>query len=148
GVGALSLGLAGGPLLVGLILGHFGRVGRIVGHIPRPTRMMLQEFGLVLFLTEAGLQGGVAFLETFREFGVELFVMGAAITLVPMVLGYIAARRLYRCDILQSLGGICGGMTSTPALGAIAAKTDSQTPVVSYATAYPVALILMTLFAK
>ncbi len=148
GIGVFSLGLAGGPLLVGLILGHLGRVGRIVGHIPRPTRMMLQEFGLVLFLAEAGLQGGRAFVETFQQFGITLFVMGAAITLIPLLLGYVLARRLYRCNVLQSLGGICGGMTSTPALGAIAAKTDSQVPVVSYATAYPVALILMTVFAK
>ena len=49
---------------------------------------------------------------------------------------------------LQALGGICGGMTSTPALGAITSKTNSEIPVVSYATAYPVALILMTVFAK
>ena len=148
GVGALSLGLAGGPLLVGLVLGHFGRVGRIVGHIPRPTRMMLQEFGLVLFLAEAGLEGGVAFVETFAQFGFALFLMGAIITLIPLVIGYVVARRVYRCNVLQSLGGICGGMTSTPALGAITAKTESQIPVVSYATAYPVALILMTIFAK
>lgn len=148
GLGALSLGLAGGPLLVGLLLGHFGRVGRIVGHIPRPTRIMLQEFGLVLFLTEAGLRGGVSFVETFLDYGVTLFAMGAAITIVPLILGYIVARRLFRCNALQALGGICGGMTSTPALGAITAKTDSQQPVVSYATAYPVALILMTVFAK
>jgi len=110
--------------------------------------MMLQEFGLVLFLAEAGLEGGVAFVETFAQFGFALFLMGAIITLIPLVIGYVVARRVYRCNVLQSLGGICGGMTSTPALGAITAKTESQIPVVSYATAYPVALILMTIFAK
>lgn len=148
GLGALSLGLAGGPLLVGLILGHFGKVGRIVGHIPRPTRIMLQEFGLVLFLTEAGIKGGVSMVETFREYGLMLFLAGAVVTAIPLALGYLIARRLFRLNVLQSLGGICGGMTSTPALGAITAKTDSQQPVVSYATAYPVALILMTILAK
>jgi putative transport protein len=148
GLGALSLGLAGGPLLVGLILGHFGKVGRIVGHIPRPTRIMLQEFGLVLFLTEAGIRGGVSMVETFQEYGLTLFLAGAAVTAIPLGIGYVVARYFFRLNTLQSLGGICGGMTSTPALGAITAKTDSQQPVVSYATAYPVALILMTILAK
>lgn len=148
GVGAISLGLAGGPLLVGLILGHFGRVGRIVGHLPRPTRLMLQELGLVLFLAEAGLQGGGAFLETVRQHGPVLFLVGALTTLIPMAVAFAAARSIFKLSLLRALGGICGGMTSTPALGAITAKTDSQQPVVSYATAYPVALILMTVFAK
>jgi putative transport protein len=148
GAGALSLGLAGGPLLVGLILGHLGKIGGIVGHIPRPTRLLLQELGLVFFLTDAGLRGGGAFIETLQTYGPSLFVMGALITLVPMAVAYFVARKGLGMPVLPALGGICGGMTSTPALGAITAKTDSQAPVVSYAAAYPVALILMTLFAK
>lgn len=148
GVGALSLGLAGGPLLIGLLLGHVGRIGGIVGHIPRPTRMLLQELGLIFFLTDAGLRGGGAFVETLHSYGLQLFAVGAVVTLLPMCLAYVIARKLLRANVLQALGGVCGGMTSTPALGAITAKTDSQAPVVSYAAAYPIALILMTLFAK
>lgn len=144
----VTLGLAGGPLLTGLVLGHFGRVGRIVGHIPRPTRLLLQEFGLVLFLADAGVKGGGAMVATLQEHGLTLFLMGAALTLVPMAIALPLATRVFKMNLLQALGGICGGMTSTPALGAITAKTDSQSPVVSYATAYPIALILMTIFAK
>jgi putative transport protein len=62
-----------------------------------------------------------------------------------MLLTFIIATKLFKMNILESLGGICGGMTSTPALGAISAKVDSEVPVTSYATAYPVALILMTI---
>lgn len=145
---AITLGMAGGPLLVALVLGHFGRVGRIVGFIPRPTRLLLQEFGLVLFLADAGVKGGGAFLETLDKYGPVLFGIGCVITLLPMVVAYALAGPVFKLNPLQALGGICGGMTSTPALGAITAKTDSQLPVVSYATAYPVALIVMTLFAK
>jgi putative transport protein len=148
GGGVLSLGLAGGPLFIGLILGHFGRVGWIVGHIPRPTRILLQELGLVLFLADAGVRGGGQMVETLQVYGMSLFGMGMIITMVPLLFGYFLARRIFRMNVLQSLGGICGGMTSTPALGAITAKTESQAPVVSYAAAYPVALILMTVFAK
>jgi len=144
----LTLGLAGGPLITGLVLGHFGRVGRIVGHIPRPTRMLLQELGLVLFLADAGIAGGGAMVETLQTYGITLFLMGATLTIAPIAISLPLALKFFHLNPLQALGGICGGMTSTPALGAITAQTDSQSPVVSYATAYPIALILMTVFAK
>jgi len=144
----VTLGLAGGPLFVALALGHFGRVGRIVGHIPRPTRLLLQELGLVFFLADAGVRGGVSLGATIAEYGPTLFVLGMLITVVPLLLAWPIARRAFRLDPLQSLGGICGGMTSTPALGALTAKTDSQVPVVSYVSAYPVALVVMIVLAK
>lgn len=148
GSNPITLGLAGGPLFVALLLGHFGRVGRIVGHIPRPTRMLLQELGLVFFLAEAGVRGGGTLAATVGEYGILLFVLGLLISIVPLAVAWPLARKLFHLDPLQALGGICGGMTSTPALGAITAKTESQVPVVSYVSAYPVALIVMILIAK
>jgi putative transport protein len=148
GATPVTLGLAGGPLLVALLLGHFGRVGRIVGHIPRPTRLLLQELGLVFFLASAGVRGGGALTDTVSEYGLMVFALGLLVSLVPLIVAWPLARGLFKLDPLQSLGGICGGMTSTPALGAITAKTDSQVPVVSYVSAYPVALIVMIIVAK
>ena len=144
----ITLGLAGGPLFVALLLGHFGKVGRIVGHIPRPTRLLLQELGLVFFLANAGVRGGVSLVATVQEYGLTLFGLGMLVSIVPLIAAWVLARKLFKLDPLQSLGGICGGMTSTPALGAITAKTDSQVPVISYVSAYPVALIVMILIAK
>lgn len=144
----ITLGLAGGPLLVALILGHFGKVGPIVGSIPRPTRMLLQELGLVFFLASAGVRGGGALADTLREHGPLLFVLGICISCLPLAAAWPIATRLLKMNPLQALGGICGGMTSTPALGAITATTDSQTPVVSYASAYPVALVFMIIISK
>ncbi|MGZ0655977.1 aspartate:alanine exchanger family transporter [Coraliomargarita sp. W4R72] len=144
----ITLGLAGGPLFVALLLGHFGRVGRIVGHIPRPTRILLQELGLVFFLANAGVRGGGSLAATVQEYGPMLFALGIAVSIIPLMVAWPLARKLFKLDPLQALGGICGGMTSTPALGAITAKTDSQVPVVSYVSAYPVALIVMILIAK
>ena len=144
----VTLGLAGGPLIVALLLGHFGKVGRIVGHIPRPTRMLLQDLGLVFFLASAGVNGGVSLWSTIQNYGITLFGLGVLISSVPMLVAWPIARKYFRLDPLQTLGGICGGMTSTPALGAITAKTDSQIPVISYVSAYPVALIVMILIAK
>ena len=139
----ITLGLAGGLLLVALLLGHFGKVGALVGYIPRPTRLLLQELGLVFFLADAGIRGGDALVETVSEYGLSLLVLGMSISVVPLMLAWLLARKCFNLDPLQSLGGICGGMTSTPALGAITAKTDSQVPVISYISAYPIALICM-----
>jgi putative transport protein len=144
----VTLGLAGGPLIVALLLGHFGKVGRIVGHIPRPTRVLLQDLGLVFFLASAGVKGGGELWDTVQIHGVTLLVLGMLISSVPMIVAWPLARKYFKLDPLQTLGGICGGMTSTPALGAITAKTDSQVPVISYVSAYPVALIVIILVAK
>ncbi len=148
GVATLQLGTAGGPLLVALVLGHFGRIGNIVGYIPRASRMLLTEIGLIFFLASAGAKAGGSFVEVVSQYGVVLFLTGVVVTLAPMLLGFLLARKFLGLTLLQSLGGVCGGMTSTPGLGAITAKTESESPVISYAAAYPVALILMTLCAK
>ncbi len=142
------LGTAGGPLLVSLILGHLGHIGPVVGYMPRNTRIMLMEFALMLFLAGAGVNGGATLLETLRTHGFTMFGIGMIITIVPLLVGYILARQFLGLSLTESLGGICGGMTSTPALGAITAQTDKQAPVIAYATAYPLALLLMTVLTK
>ncbi len=143
-----SLGMAGGPLVVALILGHFGKLGPIAGYMPRPARVLVMELALMLFLAGAGVKGGSALVETLQQYGLTMFLVGVAITLVPLVGAYVVARKVLRMPLPESLGGICGSMTSTPALGAITAKTDRQEPVIAYSTAYPAALILMTILAK
>lgn len=143
-----TLGLAGGPLIVALLLGHFGKVGSIVGHIPRPTRSLLQDLGLVFFLADAGVKGGADLWTTIQEYGPTLFGLGMLVSSIPMIVAWLIARKYFKLNPLQSLGGICGSMTSTPALGAITAKTSSQIPVISYVSAYPVALVVMILIAK
>ena len=144
----ITLGLAGGPLFVALILGHFGKIGPIVGFIPRQTRMLLQELGLVFFLANAGVRGGGALVSTLQEHGFMLFGLGMCISVLPLIVAWPIATKHFKMNPLQALGAICGGMTSTPALGAITAKTDSQTPVISYVSAYPVALIFMIIISK
>jgi putative transport protein len=144
----MTLGLAGGPLLVALVLGYFGRIGRVAGHIPRPTRLLLQELGLVLFLAHAGLAGGRSLASTIAAEGPVVFGAAAIIALGPILVAYPFARRVLKFSRGQALGGICGGMTSTPALGALTRTCTSQQPIVAYATAYPVALITMSVMAK
>ncbi len=144
----ISLGLAGGPLLVGLVLGHFGKIGPLVGHIPRASRMLMTELGLVFFLASAGVRAGADLTEVVQQQGIMLCVAALIIAFAPLVVGFLFSRYVLGMNLFETLGGVCGGMTSTPGLGLLAAKADSNIPTLSYATIYPVALILMTLLGR
>lgn len=143
-----TLGLAGGPLIAGLVMAHFGKIGRIRGYIPPAARHMMMNLGLVFFLAGAGIKAGARLPEIIGTHGGVIVPMALIVVLVPMAVGYIAARRLLGLNVLQALGGITGGMTSTPGLGALNDSVDSEVPAMSYAAAYPVALIFMTIFAQ
>lgn len=145
---SFSLGAAGGPLFVGLVLGHFGRIGPVKGHMPAAARILMTEMGLVFFLADAGVTAGLALEDVLRGHGATICIAAALTVTVPMTLGALLAHFVFRMNLLQTLGVVCGGMTSTPGLGVVTAKTDSEVPVVSYAAAYPVALIVITVFAK
>ncbi len=148
GLKTFSLGLAGGPLFVALIMGYFKHIGKLSSHMPAASKILLMELGLLFFLADAGIKAGGSMVNVLKTHGTTLFLAGAGISVMPMLLAYFIATKCFKMNILESLGAICGGMTSTPALGALSAKVDSDTPVACYATAYPVALILMTLAAQ
>jgi putative transport protein len=82
-------------------------------------------------------------VETLQSQGAGIFAVGVVATLAPIILGYMLATLVFKFDVLTALGGVCGAMTSTPALGVISSKTDAQAPVLSYASAYPAALLLI-----
>ena len=79
------------------------------------------------------------------EYGIALFLLGALMTIAPMIIGYILATKVFKIEILSAMGSICGGMTSTPALGTLIATTKTETVAVSYAATYPLALIMVVL---
>lgn len=145
---SLELGVAAGPLLSGLVLGHFGRVGPFVGHLPQASRMLMTELGLAFFLADAGVKAGAGLGPVMREHGLTLLAGGAVITTLPILAGFALGRWLLGLNLLQILGAICGGRTSTPGLGVINGQTDSDIPIASYAASYPVALILVTIFGR
>ncbi|MDO4620307.1 MAG: permease [Lachnospiraceae bacterium] len=140
-----SLGTSGGPLLAGLVFGHFGHFGPISVKVPTETLNTVREIGLGLFLMGAGTNAGKGFVAILAEHGVMLFFFGACMTLVPMLAGYLIANKIFKIDILNTLGAICGGMTSTPALGTLITMTRSEAVAISYAATYPIALIMVVL---
>ena len=141
---SFSLGTAGGPLFIGLIVGHFGHIGPISITAPTSTVKVMRELGLCLFLLGAGTDAGQGFVEVLMAQGIKLFVFGIIVTLVPMILACIVARFM-RLDTLTTLGSVCGGMTSTPALGTLIHVTGTEDVASAYAATYPIALISVVL---
>lgn len=140
-----SLGNSGGCLIGGLIVGHFAHLGNIDCRLKKETLNFMRELGLVLFLIGAGVPGGVNFITKFRW---TYFIYGAVMTTVPMVVGYIIARYVFKLSILNNLGSITGGMTSTPALGTLIATAGTDEVSAAYAATYPFALVSVVLVAK
>ena len=145
GGATFSLGTSGGPLLAGLIMGHFAHVGPVSISVPKNTLNVVREVGLALFLMGAGTEAGAGFVEVLKEQGVSLFLWGMLMTLLPMVIGYILAVVVVKLDVLSALGSICGGMTSTPALGTLMSVAKSESVASAYAATYPLALIAVVL---
>lgn len=148
GTGGVSLGLSGGPLIVGLIVGHFGGIG---SWSLRPSGRLLsvmREAGLMLFLAGAGMSAGRGFVETVARYGWLLFLGGALVTIIPMCIGFVLATWVFKLSLPDTLGSICGGMTSTPALGALITAAGSEEVASSYAATYPFALVLVVLASQ
>ena len=140
-----SLGTSGGTLVAGLVIGHFGHIGPIDCRIKKDTLNFFRELGLVLFLIGAGVPGGVNFVANVN---VTYFLYGALMTLVPMVIGFLLAKYVFKLSIFNNLGSITGGMTSTPALGALISTAGTDDVSSAYALTYPVALVFVVLAAK
>lgn len=148
GVGAISLGLSGGPLMVGLVVGHFGGVGRWSLRPSGHLLSVMRETGLMLFLAGAGVAAGHGFVETVARYGWVLFIGGAIVTLIPMCFGFVLATSVLKLSLPDALGAICGGMTSTPALGALINAAGSDEVAAPYAATYPFALVLVVLASQ
>ena len=148
GGSSFSLGATGGPLIMGLIFGHFGHIGKLDLKVKEHLLSIFQEFGLVLFLIGAGIEGGAAFVDTLKVYGGLLFVWGALITIVPLFVGFFFAKYVLKLSLLNNLGSITGGMTSTPALGALIQSTGTSNVASAYAATYPIALVSVVLASQ
>lgn len=148
GGASFSLGTTGGPLIMGLLFGHFAHFGHLDVTVPVEELKTFRELGLMLFLIGAGVSGGAGFVDTLKEEGFMLFIYGALMTLVPMVVGYLIARKLLKLRLLNALGSITGGMTSTPALGTLISVAQTDDVASAYAATYPIALVAVVLCSQ
>ena len=143
--GAFSLTTTGGYLLVALVFGHFGKIGKINLMPPAATLKVFREFGLMLFLIGAGVAGGAKFIEYFQAI---YFLYGALITIIPMVVGFLFAKYVLKLSLLNNLGSLTGGMTSTPALGTLINVAGTEDVASAYAATYPISLIAVVLASQ
>ncbi|MBE6668961.1 MAG: permease [Ruminococcaceae bacterium] len=143
--GAFSLTTTGGCLLTALVFGHFSHFGPIKVMPPVQTLKVFREFGLMMFLIGAGVAGGAKFVQYFQP---VYFLYGAVMTLVPMIIGFIFAKFILKLNLLNTLGSITGGMTSTPALGTLISVAGTEDVAAAYASTYPIALISVVLCSQ
>lgn len=143
--GNFSLTTTGGCLLVSLIFGHFARIGKISVTPKTGTLKVFRELGLMLFLIGAGVAGGASFVKYFEA---VYFIYGIIMTIIPMIIGFLFAKYVLKLSILNNLGSITGGMTSTPALGTLINTAGTENVASAYAATYPVALIAVVLVSQ
>lgn len=145
----VKLGLAGGPLIVAILLSRVGRVGSFVWYMPPSANYMLREVGIALFLACVGLKAGGRFVEILVSGqGLIWFVGGALITLIPLLLAGLWMRWKYQTNYLTICGLLAGSMTDPPALAFANQMTSSNAPVVAYASVYPLVMVLRILCAQ
>lgn len=145
---SFSPGLTGGILIVALVLSAIGKTGPIIWSMSGSANQLLRQLGLLLFLAEVGTSAGVNLVSTFEESGWTLFGVGLTITLVPMIIAVGVGYWVFKINILDLIGTIAGGMTSTPGLAAADSMTDSSAPSIAYATVYPIAMVFLILFIQ
>ncbi|MGE5497816.1 MAG: putative transporter [Syntrophothermus sp.] len=142
-----KLGLAGGPLIVAILLGHKGRIGKMDFFMTPGANMMLREIGIILFLACVGLSSGGNFFNSIWNGGYMWMLYGAAITFIPILIVAVAARFM-KFNYLKICGLISGTMTDPPALEFANSLAPVQAQSTAYATVYPLTMFLRVLAAQ
>lgn len=141
---SLSLGAGGGALIAGLVLGHYGRLGRINLVVSNERLSLVRDLGLAFFLLESGVSAGTGFVEVVSQYGIKLFFAGVILTLVPALISLFISYKVFKLPLFAALGATTGSMTSAPSLGALLQVTNGDDKVSSfYAATQPTATVMM-----
>lgn len=145
----LRLGLAGGPLIVAILLSRIGKIGPVVWYMPINANVALRHLGIVLFLACVGLKAGQHFFHTLlSQQGLVWMGCGALITLVPLLTVGLIARQGLKMNFMNVCGLLSGSMTDPPALAFANTISNSELPSVAYATVYPLTMLLRIVVAQ
>ena len=144
----VKLGLAGGPLIVAILISKFGPKYKLVTYTTMSANLMLREIGIALFLACVGLGAGENFVETVVNGGYKWVGYGVIITVVPLLIIGTLGRRIYKLNYFTLMGLIAGSMTDPPALSYANATAGNDMPAVSYATVYPLTMFLRVITAQ
>lgn len=145
----MKLGLAGGPLVVAILLSRFGYKFKLVTYTSSSASMMLRELGICLFLASVGIAAGDHFVEkVFNTTGMWWVIYGFIITLIPLLIVGFIARGVYKINFLTIMGLFSGGCTDPPALAYANNSTGNDAPAVAYSTVYPLTMFLRVVAAQ
>jgi AspT/YidE/YbjL antiporter-like protein len=145
----IKLGIAGGPIIVGILMGAFGPRFHIATYTTRSANLMLRQLGLTIYLAGLGLSAGAGFFATvFTMEGLKWVLVSIALCVIPVLLvGFIAAR-VFKMDYADNVGMLCGGMANPFALDYAGSGSDGDDPAVAYATVYPANIFLRVISAQ
>lgn len=145
----VKLGLAGGPLIIAILIGRFGYKAHLVSYTTTSANLMLREFGLVLFLASVGIKAGATFWHTVTEGdGLTYVWTGFLITVIPIIIIGVLARLRYKMNYYTLMGLIAGATTDPPALAYANQTAGNDAPAVGYSTVYPLCMFLRILTAQ
>ena len=145
----IKLGIAGGPIIVGILMGAFGPRFHIATYTTRSANLMLRQLGLTIYLAGLGLSAGAGFFSTvFTLEGLKWVLVSIALCVIPvLIIGFIAAR-VFKMDYADNVGMLCGGMANPFALDYAGTGSDGDDPAVAYATVYPVSIFIRVISAQ
>jgi putative transport protein len=145
----VRLGLAGGPLVMAILLSHLGRIGPMVMHMPINANRALRELGIILFLANVGLLSGEKFMTTvFSMQGLQWVLLGLVVTMLPLLAVGFVARKWHRMNFMSLCGLLSGGMTDPPALAFATSMARCDSPAIAYAAVYPLTMLLRIVAAQ
>jgi putative transport protein len=145
----VRLGLAGGPLVMAILLSHLGRLGPLVMHMPINANRALRELGIILFLANVGLLSGEKFVATvFSMQGLQWVLLGILVTMLPLLIVGFVARKWHRMNFMSLCGLLSGGMTDPPALAFATSMARCDSPAIAYAAVYPLTMLLRIVAAQ
>ena len=145
----IKLGLAGGPLIISILIGRFGHKVKLVTYTTMSANLMLREVGLALFLASVGIKAGGSFVQTVVEGDGLLYVgIGFLITIIPLIIMGIVARWRHKLNYYTLMGLIAGSNTDPPALAYANQVSSNDAPAVGYSTVYPLSMFLRILTAQ
>lgn len=145
----VRLGLAGGPLVMAILLSHLGRLGPLIMHMPINANRALRELGIILFLANVGLLSGEKFVATvFSMQGLQWVLLGILVTMLPLLIVGFVARKWHRMNFMSLCGLLSGGMTDPPALAFATSMARCDSPAIAYAAVYPLTMLLRIVAAQ
>lgn len=145
----IKLGVAGGPIIVGILMGAFGPRIHLTTYTTQSANLMMRQFGIVIYLAGLGIDSGAHFFETvFRAEGLMWIGVGFLLTIIPVLIVGITASRFFKLDYAHNVGMLCGSMANPMALNYANTTVEGDEPSVSYATVYPLSMFIRVISAQ